>query len=277
MITKPSSPGRSSIPRLEYRFWCELIAAIGSESITSLAGEPTTTPRLAVRWLRWHAILLADRLDPAPGDPLRLGVLRLGLPVGTPDPAQALRSWAADDRQYEHAMERLRDKKRLEITVGLPLVKLTAYSLDQPAPSSRPRPPDIPAVSPCVEWRPAGAGHRLLHRPIPCSHPSTAWLTDRGVATCRCGVQRYATYQALGSKSLNVAARPPPAARPVKGEYSELTRAGANTNKRRRRMPAADETEPEETATETVTETDAPSTDQNENEATDLIGAVSTD
>ncbi|MFF7022718.1 hypothetical protein ACFY97_17165 [Streptomyces klenkii] len=116
--------------RPRYRFWCELhgLAKDGSRRSLPLAGEPTKTPRLAVRWLRWHALYAANRLDPAPEDPQHLGFLRAGYSATRPDPTQILRAWESNVRAHEQAMAELRNGEPYALIVA-PYAFLTAAPL----------------------------------------------------------------------------------------------------------------------------------------------------
>jgi hypothetical protein len=65
------------------------------------------TPRTAMRWLRWQAGVLADRLDPDPRTPwIPRGALR-GVGEAVPDAPLHLRYWADDITAYEQAMSQL--------------------------------------------------------------------------------------------------------------------------------------------------------------------------
>ncbi|MEU3351315.1 hypothetical protein [Streptomyces sp. NPDC037389] len=198
---------------LKYRFWCELVVALDGEAAISLAAEPATTPRLAIRWMRWHAIHAAEQLDLAPEDPLHLGALRIGLSADT-DPTQALRTWEADGQEHERAMAALRDGERCELIFGFPFVSLTAVPLNvaprrlrEQRPLVPPRPPEDSAA---LAWSPADAGHGSLRRTRSCLHPPTICTTENGVIKCPCGAQQYPAYDALGGLALGVGDRTPP-------------------------------------------------------------------
>ncbi|MEV4434471.1 hypothetical protein [Streptomyces sp. NPDC049585] len=132
--------------RPSYRYWCELhgLARDGSR-LLALAGEPTKTPRLAVRWLRWHALYAANRLDPAPEDPHHLGLLRAGYPASRPDPTQILRAWEGDIQAHEQAMAELRNGESFALVVA-PFAFLTAAPLYPRAAELHPRPRAVAAL-----------------------------------------------------------------------------------------------------------------------------------
>lgn len=117
-------------PRTVYRYWCEMNAesADGSRTVP-FVGEPATTPRLAIRWLRRHALCAAQRIDPAPGDALHLGAIAAGHPLDEADPVQILRAWEVDIAAHERAMDELRAGARFELAVADPYVSLTVTPL----------------------------------------------------------------------------------------------------------------------------------------------------
>jgi hypothetical protein len=53
-----------------FNYWCEAVAHVGEGERTHLLStQPTSTPRLALRWLRSRVRDVADQLDPAPARP----------------------------------------------------------------------------------------------------------------------------------------------------------------------------------------------------------------
>jgi len=66
-------------------YWCEAIAHTPDDGRTfRLGSHPTSSPRLALRWLRHRARHLSDQLDPPAARPLL--------------------HWLDDHQEHEHAM-----------------------------------------------------------------------------------------------------------------------------------------------------------------------------
>ncbi|MCX2969264.1 MULTISPECIES: hypothetical protein [Streptomyces] len=75
------------------------------------------TPRLAVRWLRGRALLIAHALDPLPEHPGPLPAACLReIAGGGPNPGALMRRWLHDAGAQETAADRLRTG--LPLTVG---------------------------------------------------------------------------------------------------------------------------------------------------------------
>ncbi|MFD1830403.1 hypothetical protein ACFSJS_12100 [Streptomyces desertarenae] len=69
-------------------YWCEAIAHTPNDGRTFwLGSHPTTSPRLALRWLRQRARHISDQLDPLAARPVL--------------------HWLDDDQAHEHAMAAL--------------------------------------------------------------------------------------------------------------------------------------------------------------------------
>ncbi|MCC3767994.1 hypothetical protein [Streptomyces sp. UNOC14_S4] len=103
--------------------------SVDGARIVPLAGEPVTTPRLTVRWLRWHALRAAERIDPASADALDQGVSVAGLPVSRKVPVQVLLGWEANVAAHERVMDELRAGARFELRLTTPFVSFTATPL----------------------------------------------------------------------------------------------------------------------------------------------------
>ena len=90
------------------QFLAEAYAGDGRLAV-HLGEALTTSPRLALRWLRGQVARFADGLDPAPDTPwIRPYVLR---PVPAlppiPDAPTELRTWAHDDTRQAEALQQL--------------------------------------------------------------------------------------------------------------------------------------------------------------------------
>ncbi|MFD7508588.1 hypothetical protein ACFV5N_04460 [Streptomyces sp. NPDC059853] len=67
-------------------FWCEAIAYTSNGSSAHWLGSaPSSTARIAIRWLRWRAGHISDQLDPPAAYPVRC--------------------WLADQAEHERALE----------------------------------------------------------------------------------------------------------------------------------------------------------------------------
>ncbi|MBW1602680.1 hypothetical protein JJV70_11280 [Streptomyces sp. JJ66] len=89
---------------------CEATAVAADRSAAWPLGEVRERdPRLAVRWMRGRALLIANALDPLPGacGPLPAACLREVVGDG-PNPGALLRRWADDASAQAAALTRLR-------------------------------------------------------------------------------------------------------------------------------------------------------------------------
>ncbi len=101
-----------------------------------LGGTHTTTPRLAVRWLRDRALLIAHALDPLPGAPGPLPPQCLREVHGHgPNPGAVMRAWLRDEPLREDALARLRTGLPVQVSAADDTVRyvLTAEPAGDPA------------------------------------------------------------------------------------------------------------------------------------------------
>lgn len=210
-LDTPQAEAEDTVINAEYRYWCELQAARFDEpEAMTLAAEPTTTPRLTLRWLQWHADRAAQELDPAPGDPHRLAALRVGLPAAWPDVTQSLRAWVADHDHHEHVLAELRAGRAYTLRASAPFVSLTAAPLREPhePPLGDPRTPRTTAEVPGGLPPSPPVPQRAPHGTVRCPHPPERCTTTDSLIICRCGARRFPDYHALGVAALDIGGRP---------------------------------------------------------------------
>ncbi|MFD4629286.1 hypothetical protein ACFVYR_05205 [Streptomyces sp. NPDC058284] len=112
-------------------YWCEVVARCPEAAGEwFLGGYQAGSPRLAVRWLRMHAIRLANALDPIPETcPFPGGALRATDP-GNPNPGHVFREWSRDLRVQERQMAALRTGEPFTVQAGGPDRILDLYDVD---------------------------------------------------------------------------------------------------------------------------------------------------
>ncbi|WP_051821552.1 hypothetical protein [Streptomyces sp. NRRL F-5065] len=117
---------------------CEITAhRLDLSAYWPLYAHQAQSPREALRWLRWQAAKLADRLDPDPHAPwVPAGALR---PVdeSVPDAPAELRAWCEDLASRLAALHLLREGHQVIVAVHDDTAHYTFTAVPDPFPPLR--------------------------------------------------------------------------------------------------------------------------------------------
>lgn len=167
--TATGSPERSRAGIPVRAYWCEVLAegeVYGTrETVPYVLGTfQTISPKLALRWLRSEAELVADRLDPDPEHSAWVMPWMRVDPAPVPDCPTELRFWTADPEEHQAAREQLKEGAPLSVVIPDSGCRytLTVWPVTVPPPKSSTALPVDDGQSTCP--RSGHTSHRKTRR-----------------------------------------------------------------------------------------------------------------